>query len=255
MKKISLTLSFAVVVILSSLSVLAHDDDARVAIELEQSTFQAGNLTFQFDLVDRKEKKTLSDADLNILHEKKLHLFIFDPSLIEFRHEHPKYINGRWEVSTTLPRNANYWMWTQGEISNGKEEFFAKERLQIKGGDKENPLPPILGDNRSGVDGISKVILSGQQIRANKMVMLTVKFSREDGSSPSLTPYLGELAHAVGVLEDGDTLIHVHPMGTGNPNELMLHATFPEAGDYRLWVQFIDGNILKTVPLSVTVVK
>ena len=39
------------------------------------------------------------------------------------------------------------------------------------------------------------------------------------------------------------------------PNTGMLHATFPAAGDYRLWIQLMDRGELKTVPLSVTVSK
>jgi len=58
----------------------------------------------------------------------------------------------------------------------------------------------------------------------------------------------------VSIPSAGDSLIHVHPMSTGKPDELMVHAQLPKTGDYRLWVQFIDGNILRVVPLSVTVV-
>jgi hypothetical protein len=39
----------------------------------------------------------------------------------------------------------------------------------------------------------------------------------------------------------------------GSANPAMIHVVFPEAGDYRLWVQFMDGGVLRTVPLSVTV--
>ena len=46
---------------------------------------------------------------------------------------------------------------------------------------------------------------------------------------------------------------HVHPMTSPEPNEGILHTTFPAAGDYRLWIQFKDGGELKVVPLSVTV--
>jgi hypothetical protein len=42
-------------------------------------------------------------------------------------------------------------------------------------------------------------------------------------------------------------------MDTSNPNQGMLHATFPHKGAYRLWIQFIDGGQLRTVPLSVKV--
>jgi hypothetical protein len=37
------------------------------------------------------------------------------------------------------------------------------------------------------------------------------------------------------------------------PTSGMLHATFPSGGEYRLWIQFIDGVDLRTIPLSVVV--
>ena len=46
---------------------------------------------------------------------------------------------------------------------------------------------------------------------------------------------------------------HVHPMEGSDANSGMLHATFPSAGDYRVWIQLIDHGVLKTIPLSVTV--
>ncbi len=83
--------------------------------------------------------------------------------------------------------------------------------------------------------------------------MIMLNFSREDGSKPNITPYLGAIAHVVAVALDGDTLIHVHPMNGRNPNEGMIHATFPTAGFYRLWIQFIDDSVLRVIPLSIEV--
>ncbi len=83
--------------------------------------------------------------------------------------------------------------------------------------------------------------------------MLDLKFTRTDGTSAVITPYLGALAHVVATPTDGDSLIHVHPMDGNQPNEGMLHVTFPTAGMHRLWIQFIDGGNLKTIPLVVKV--
>ena len=87
------------------------------------------------------------------------------------------------------------------------------------------------------------------------MAMLTLTLSREDGSPAIVTPYLGSFAHVISTPEDGDSLIHVHPMNGSSPTQGMLHVTFPTAGFYRVWVQFIESGALKTVPLSVEVTK
>lgn len=248
---IFLTLSSGV---LGSLS-FAHDEDPRVSIEIDQSNHNAGKIDLEFQLVDIKDKILLTDKELAVVHEKKLHVFLFDPALLEFRHEHATFEKGVWKVSATLPKNAQYWLWTQGAIAKDNEEFASSERIKVINGTPENPFPPVLGNVRVGNDGVSKVTLSNEKIIAKKMMMLTLSFSRTNGTKPKITPYLGEKAHVIGVLEDGDSLSHLHPMAGGNPNKLMLHATFEEPGEYRLWVQFIDDKALRTVPLSVVVEK
>lgn len=231
----------------------AHED-ARVGIEKDEEVdVKAGQITFTFQLLDLEKKVVLTEADLSVVNEKKLHMFIFDPALKELRHEHPEYVGSGWRLTTNLPVTGNYWVWAQGTIAADKAEFSAEARLNVIDGTPANALPPQLGNVRVGTDGASKVTLSNEKIKAKKMTMLTVTFSRTDGKKPVLTPYMGELAHVIGASEDGETFIHSHAMDHGKPNELMLHATFPRAGKYRLWVQFVDGGILRTVALSVPV--
>ncbi len=246
-------LAFAASTVGASL-VWAHDPDARVEIEIEGSTIvEAGRVRLDFELIDNKTSSLLEPKDLAVVHEKKLHLFAFDPALQEFRHEHPEFANGKWSVNTEIRVDGNYWLWAQGKILADGTEFFANARFVVRGGQPANPLPPVLGDVRTGSDRSSRVTISNERLVAKRMAMLNLTFSRTNGSAPALTPYLGALAHVVGVLGDGDTLLHIHPMSRGTPNQLMLHTEFPVAGEYRLWVQFIDGGALKIVPLSVRV--
>lgn len=241
-------------VTLAPKNTFAHGNESRVSLELDvDAGLQAGEAVFDFNLIDSKKRSLISDRELNGVHERKLHLFFFDPALHEFRHEHPEYKGSAWQVKVNLPVNGNYWVWAQGEFAEGGEEFSASTRLEVKGGAPAHPVLPALGDQRSGNDGNSVVSLSKGRLVARKMGMLDVSFSRKDGSAPQITPWLGAPAHVVGVLSDGDTLVHVHPMDHGTPGRFMLHVSFPEAGDYRIWVQFLDGGELRTVPLSVTV--
>jgi len=148
--------------------------------------------------------------------------------------------------------NGQYFLWAQGELAADGEEFSAFTRIDVVGGAPAWPAP-VLQDIRTGSDRTSKVTLSAGRIRAGRAAMLTVTIGRDDGSKPAVSPYLGAFAHVIAVPEDGDSLIHVHPMNGRKPNEGMLHATFPTAGKYRLWIQFLDAGVLKTVPLAVEV--
>ncbi|HTL13460.1 MAG TPA: hypothetical protein VL588_13285 [Bdellovibrionota bacterium] len=244
--------TLALIALLSSVQAWAHPQEARVAVELESADHaQAGAVQVDFDLLDLKKKIVLKDTDLEVTHEKLLHCFVYDPALKEFRHEHPTFDGSMWHFSTDLPVDGNYWVFFQGQLASDHSEFAASTRILVSGGQPANADEPELGDVRTGADGISVATLSNTALNAGQTAMLTLAFSRNDGTAPVITPFLGEQAHIVITPSDGDSLIHVHPMVMGG--KLMIHVAFPEEGDYRVWVQFMDGGTLRTVPLSVTV--
>ncbi len=269
---------FMLIVLALPTFVLAHGgDEPRVVLESDSTEpVQAGEVNVSFQMVDTEREKVIRDGDLEVVHEKKLHMFIFDEALIEFRHEHPEFNveKNRWVVTTTLPRNGNYWVWAQGtllvqnreESTPEKLEFTTNMKLQVVGGAPKNTTPPLLPPTRSGNDGNSVVTLSKTKFIAGQMAMPTLTISRNDGTTPEITPFLGAKAHVIGVLEDGDALIHAHPVEHGGhgdhdgghhpePTTLMIHVVFPEPGNYRLWVQYIDGGVLRTIPLAVKATK
>jgi hypothetical protein len=239
------------------LYLFAHGDESRVEMELESASLvKAGEVRLEFQLFDLKTKTALTDKNLNVVHEKLLHMFIFDPALEEFQHVHPQYNGSSWVTENEKPIlsvNGNYWVWVQGELYSDKEEFTSNVRLKVTDGKEAHALPPVLGNVREKSDKNSIAKLSPEKLRAGKMLMPTITLSRNDGSKPNLTPFLGAMVHVIATPSDGDSLIHVHPMDHGKPNEFMLHVAFPAEGEYRLWIQFVDDGVLRTVPLSVVV--
>lgn len=226
----------------------------RVELKLKSpSTVAAGATVLEFALLDIAESKELSPSDLNVTHEKKLHFLVYDPSLKEFQHVHPEFDGSVWKVDLNFTANGSYYLWAQGEVALDAEEFSSMTRLEVTDGEPAWPTPPVLTDVRSAADKGSLATLDGQRLRAGRMAMLDLTLTRQDGSKPEITPYLGAFAHVISVPTEGDSLIHVHPMDSSQPNQGILHTTFPKAGFYRLWVQFQDAGQLKIVPLSVQV--
>lgn len=223
-----------------------------ITLEPDAISMSAGTAPYKFQLFNTETNQFIGDQNLNISHEKKLHLIVYDPSLKEFQHVHPEFDGKMWSADVQFAVNGNYWVWAQGELSADGTEFSSPTRLAVTGGSTAWPSPPALPDIRNGSSSVSAIELSKSKLMAGKMVMLDLKMSRTDGSTPQLTPYLGAFAHIIATPVDGDSLIHVHPVSTG-PSQGMIHAMFPDAGMYRLWVQFIDGGSLKTIPLSVEV--
>ncbi len=226
--------------------------ESRIVLEPELTSFSAGISTYKFQLIDTETNKLVSDSGLSIAHERKLHLVIYDSSLNEFQHIHPEFNGNSWSVSAQFLVNGEYWVWAQGELASDGTEFSTSSKLSVSGGTVAWPTPPALTDSRSGQFGVSKINLSLNKLTAGKMAMLDLSMMRTDGSKPQLTPYMGAFAHVIATPEDGDSLIHVHPVGSGPANG-MLHVTFPSEGMYRLWIQFIDGGNLIVIPLSVKV--
>lgn len=240
-------------------------DEGRVQFKfVSQKNLAAGSVSLEFQLLEGN--KLLSSSSLEIMHEKKLHMFIFDEALMEYRHVHPEYVANTWKVTTNLPFNGNYRVWAQATLASDKAEFLAKDELTIVGGKVAFPIK-ALGEKRSNSSGTSKATLSNEVLRAGQSAKLSLSFSRTDGSSTNITPYLGALAHVVAVNSQGSKFIHVHAEesssdegGGGHGGHhlasekgLSIHVNFPVAGEYRIWVQFQDAGMLKTIPLSVRV--
>lgn len=220
---------------------------------VSSSPLQAGNVTYRFQLIEPLNNTSITDKDLLIDSEKALHFFLFDPALIEFRHLHPVFNGTHWSVDTDLSVSGNYWVWAEGKLASNQSNFFTSARQIIQGGTSENPVLQ-LEEIRTGNNSGSIATLSENKIQAKQMSMLTLTLSRQDGAQPQLSDYLGNKAHIVAVSADGSNLIHLHPMATPVPNQMTIHAEFPNSGKYRIWIQFIDEGSLKVVPLAVSVV-
>lgn len=216
-----------------------------------EATVDKAAYMHSFKLLDSKSGKYLGESDLAIFHEKKVHFIVYDLALKEFQHVHPTFDGTYWNVDLSFLVSGDYLTWAQGKINKGAE-FSTSKPLTVQ---VQNPAWPQtqLSDVREGADGLSKIVLGRTKLRAGQMAMLDLSFLRTDGSTAELTPYLGAIAHVIAVTADGQELIHVHPMEGGSENEAMLHTTFPEAGLYRIWIEFIDDGILKRVPLAVEV--
>ena len=83
---------------------------------------------------------------------------------------------------------------------------------------------------------------------------LKLTFSRDGKAVTDLQPYLDTYAHVTAIHQGDLAFAHLHPDGTatgasGGP-ALTLHADLPEAGNYRVFIQFQTDGILHTAPIT-----
>ena len=86
---------------------------------------------------------------------------------------------------------------------------------------------------------------------------LTLSVSRDGRPVTDLQPYLAAYGHLV-VLRDGDlAYLHVHPAGepgdgtTPSGPDITFYATAPSVGDYRLFLDFQHGDVVRTAEFTV----
>jgi hypothetical protein len=188
-------------------------------------------------------------------HEKLLHLIVVRNDLAGFQHVHPVLdSDGTLRVPIDLSRAGDYRVFADFTRGAGKSVTLGAN-LHVGGEYVPQPLPPVAAT--SVVDGYT-VALSGTP-KANEPSMLTLTVSRNGKPVTDLQPYLGAYGHLVALRAPDLAYLHVHPMGepgdgvTPAGPGIGFHATFPTAGDYRLFLDFRHAGVVRTAAFTVSV--
>ena len=236
-----------------------------------------------------KDSKGAVVKDLQVVHEKPLHLLIVSQDLAEFYHVHPELSpDGSYRVQHTFPNGGGYKLYADFTPPNSKQVV---ERIDVKVSGVERQKVALVADTKleKSVDGLKVSMKPSVGIKAGQELMLDfAAFDAATGKpATDLQNYLGELAHFVIISEDMVDFVHAHPMAKGekmdgmkmdgenakdhNANghshgnddsnmsgkptasEVSAHTTFPRAGLYKLWAQFQRGGKVISVPFIVDV--
>ena len=253
-----------------------------VEFKSEPAQIQAGQpTTLVFTVKDRQGALV---KDLQVVHEKPMHVLVVSKDLAEFYHLHPEQqsADGSYRVSHTFPNGGEYKLYADLTPQASAQVV---EQIDVRVAGKERAKTPLQADTKfeKTVDGLRVVMKPDAEIRAAKDVMLN--FQAYDGASgkpaTDLQNYLGELAHFVIISEDMKDFVHAHPMSKGEHNEssktadhdsdehkhstmegkmtkpsasdVAAHTAFPRAGLYKVWAQFQRGGKVITVPFVVKV--
>jgi hypothetical protein len=188
-------------------------------------------------------------------HEKLLHLIVVRNDLVGFQHVHPALdSDGTWRVPVDLSRAGDYRVFADFTPAGGQAVTLGSN-LHVGGEYDPKPLPPVAA---TSVVEEYTVTLSGTP-KANEPSMLTLAVSRNGKPVTELQPYLGAYGHLVALRPADLGYLHVHPMGepgdgvTPAGPEIGFHATFPTAGDYRLFLDFQHGDVVRTAEFTVAV--
>ncbi len=259
----------------------------RVDFKSEPGAIKAG--TPATLILTVKDQLGATVKDLQVVHEKPMHLLIVSKDLAEFYHIHPEQqqADGSYRVSHVFPNGGDYKLYAD---FTPKSAVQVVEQIDVKVAGAERAKVALTPDTKfeKTVDGLKIVMKPSAEIKAGQELTLDFQAFDAKTNKPAtdLQNYLGELAHFVIISEDMKDFVHAHPMAKGesmdsmkmdakktdnhadgghehstmkgtttkpSASEVSAHTAFPRAGLYKLWAQFQRNNKVISVPFVVRV--
>jgi len=216
-------------------------DGYRLAVT--DTTLSAGEATpFSFSVVDAEGPVRQFDEEGGV----RMHLIVVRRDLTGYQHLHPTLEDdGRWQTELTLPDAGVYRAYADFE-RNGKKTVVASD-LFVAGQFTPETLPAPASSVE--IDGY-RVELDGHA-EAGVETMITYRVTRA-GEPVDVEPYLEAAGHLVALREGDLAYLHVHPLAE-RLGEISFAATFPTAGQYRLFLQFKGAGRIQTAALTLNV--
>ncbi|MDZ4747132.1 MAG: heavy metal-binding domain-containing protein [Saprospiraceae bacterium] len=190
---------------------------------------------------------------LDVEHEKKIHLIAVREDLSWFDHIHPEYqSDGSYLVKETFPSGGKYLLYADYKPSGSTHQL---EKTEIKVDGKPKASVQYKETKTVATSGDYTVLLKpdGGRFLSNQEIHFDGQFTK-DGKRfdvNGLQSYLGAKGHMVGIQTKSKTYAHLHPEVENDI--LHFHATFPEGGMYRAWLQFMVDDQLHTVDFTIMV--
>jgi hypothetical protein len=186
-------------------------------------------------------------------HDEDLHLIAVRRDLTGYQHVHPDLAaDGTWSIPLSL--TAGTWrLFADFDPAGDDPPLVLGADVAVAGAYDPRSLPEPSAT--AEVDGYT-VTLDGQLVPGQESE-LTLSVSRDGQPVTDLQPYLAAYGHLV-ALRDGDlAYLHVHPAGepgdgtTAPGPDITFYATAPSAGDYRLFLDFQHGDVVRTAEFTV----
>lgn len=205
----------------------------------------------QFRIVDAEGTPV---TDYTEQHEKLLHLIAVRHDTTGYQHLHPTLDeDGIWSTTTTFADPGQYRLYADFAPTGG-ESALATADVTVTGEADQKPLPPV--SDTATVDDYT-VSLDGT-VAAGSPSTVTMSVTRDGAPVTDLQPYLGAYGHLVAIDAENLDYLHVHP--TGHPGDgvtpsgpgIQFELTAPEAGDYRLFLDFKHGDTVRTAEFTVS---
>ncbi|KPB04115.1 hypothetical protein [Bacillus sp. CHD6a] len=175
--------------------------------------------------------------DLEVNHEKLMHLIVISEDLEQFQHLHPEKVS---EGVFTADADLEEGMYQAFVDIKPSELKYVNEAKPVMvgehGGHEDNHVHLEPETEWTKEQGDYTVTLDVNNFSVKENVVLSFDI---EGAEPE--DYLGALGHVVVVNEALDEFIHVHPREGEEP---VFEAHFSKPGMYKLWAEFkLNGKV------------
>jgi hypothetical protein len=219
--------------------------------------------------------------EFEIVHTKRLHLFIVSQDLEFFEHSHPTArADGTWTIETTVPKPGCYQVLCDFLPSGGTGQFLTAPLVTAGyDGDLASDSGHLVPDrvfSKSAGDMTVAIAFDPPRPASCQYVHLNLSVTDTKTGRPvtDLQTYLGQFSHMLLMSEDLQCYVHSHPINLvvqqedpaaipeyiippdadldalrGGP-KVTFDALMPKAGVFRAWVQFQRNNQVRTVPIT-----
>lgn len=237
---------------------LEHMDHVPVAgnylMEIKPSSalIKAG-ISVDLSLTPKNKDNMSLPVPLDVEHEKKIHLIAVSEDLSWFDHIHPEYqSDGSYLIKETFPNGGRYLLYADYKPTGSthqleKTEIRVEGKTKVPANYKETKTVAASGEYTVTLKSEGGRFFSNQEIHFDGQFTKGGKRFDVNG----LQSYLGAKGHMVGIQMTSKTYAHLHPEVENDI--LHFHATFPEAGMYRAWLQFMAEDQLHTVDFTIMV--
>lgn len=221
-------------------------------------------MTVTFQLIQLANMEPVTPTDLFVTHGAVLHALICDRALSDYHHQHPTPTGqpGQWQFTFTPQVNDSYTLWINSvPRRSGREEFALNlisspdlqvERRPVSLQPTSTVVTPQIRGELHWMDDVRP--------KLNKSTNGTLRLLDSSGDPiTDLQSYMGAFAHIVGIAEDMNSILHVHPEGAatsdtdhGGP-EVRFSLRPTRQGFYRLFVQVMRHDEVLTLPFGLRV--
>lgn len=199
----------------------------------------------QGELVIELRDKNGEVPELNVSHEKIMHLVVMSADLSDYHHLHPEVKGqGKYVQKIDLP-DGKYKVFV--DIDPKGSDYSVKPiHLNVGHINEDSSKSKLIADTNftKTING-QTVELITDTIEVNKEV--TLNFDVKDATPE---PYLGALGHVVITDEKGEKFIHVHPT---SEKETVFKTIFDEPGLYKVWAEFKLAGEVNVYPFVIEV--